>query len=191
MSESRKLLIGFGIVALLCLCAVGTAYFAFRQVEKQVGQAFNTDPTSIARVRQNIAEFEIPPGYRPLTISMFNYDMVNLVPETSSSGMSILMMQYTGLASRNREQMEEQLRRSAQQQSGRPGVPMQLVETRAVSIRGETVTVTISEGNYQGFIMRQWTTVFQGNKGPTILMIQGPVDAWDDQVLDDFLKSIH
>ena len=60
-----------------------------------------------------------------------------------------------------------------------------------MSIRGETVTVTISEGNYQGFIMRQWTTVFQGNKGPTILMIQGPVDAWDDQVLDDFLKSIH
>jgi hypothetical protein len=191
MSESRKLLIGFGIVALLCLCAAGVSYLAFRQLGKQVENALNTDPTSIAKTQDHIAEFDIPPGYRPMAISLFNYDMVNLIPETSNSGMTIMMMQYTGLVSGNRKQLEQQLRQAAERQSNQSGVPMQMVDTREVSIRGETVIVTISEGDYQGFIMRQWTTVFQGNQGPTILMIQGPLNVWDDQLIDDFLKSIH
>lgn len=191
MNESKKILIGFGIVAVMCCCAAGVSYLAFRQLGKQVENAFNADPTSIAKTQDNIAEFDIPPGYGPMAISLFNYDLVNLIPETSNSGMTIMMMQYTGLISGNRTQLEQQLRQAAEQQNNQPGVPLQIVDTREATIREETVVVTISEGDYQGFSMRQWTTVFQGNKGPTILMIQGPLNAWDDQLIDDFLKSIH
>jgi hypothetical protein len=185
------LLIGFGVVALLCLCAAGVTYVAFRQLAKRVENAFNADPTSMARTQDNIAEFDIPPGYHPMAISLFNYDMVNLIPESSNGGMTIMMMQYTGLVSGNSRELEQQLRQAAERQNNQPGVPMQMVATREATIRDETVVVTISEGDYQGFIMRQWTTVFQGNKGPTILMIQGPANAWDDSLIDDFLKSIH
>ena len=104
--------------------------------------------------------------------------------------MMIVLMQYTGLVSGNSEQMEEQLRRSIAQQNNQPGVSMKTVDTQEAVIRGKAVTVTISEGDYQTFTMRQWSTVFDGNKGPTILMVQGVTEAWDQQLLDDFIKSI-
>ena len=67
---------------------------------------------------------------------------------------------------------------------------MQVVDTQEVIIRDQTVTATISEGQYQTLVMRQWSTVFEGNKGPTILMAQGTTSEWDDQLLEDFIKSI-
>ncbi len=191
MNESKKLLIGFGVVLALCCCTAGISYFTLREFGNRMEKAVNGDPTSIARVQVEIAEFDIPPGYKPFAINMFNYDMVTLTPDSSNSGMTIILMQYTGLVSGNSEQMEERLRRTVAQQNNQPGASMQVVETQERVIREQTVTVTISEGQYQTFTMRQWSTVFEGNKGPTILMVQGVVEAWDNQLLDDFIKSIN
>ncbi len=190
MKESKKLMIGFGIVGVLCLCAAGIAYFAFRQVGERVSNFIEGDPTSIAKSQDEIAKFDIPPGYRPMAMSFLNYSMVSLFPEGDSSGMTIMMIQYTGMTAASQEQMEEQLRQTAEQQSGQPGVSMRVVDTYEEVIRGETVTVTVSEGSYESFVMRQWMAIFKGNKGPTILMIQGPTSQWDDQLVEDFIRSI-
>jgi hypothetical protein len=190
MKESKKLMIGFGIVGVLCLCAAGVAYFAFRQFSERVNNFVEGDPTSIAKSQEEIAKFDVPPGYKPMAMSFLNYSMVSLFPEDISSGVSIMMIQYTGMTAASQEQIEEQLRQTAEQQSSQPGVSMNVVDTYEEVIRGETVTVTVSEGNYENFIMRQWMTIFTGNKGPTILMIQGPTFLWDDQFVKDFIGSI-
>lgn len=190
MNESKKLLIGLGVVLVLCCCAAGISYFTFREFGSRMENAFNGDPTSVARAQVEIAEFDIPSGYKPLAINMFNYDMVTLTPDSSNSGMTIMLMQYTGLIAGNSEQMEEQLRQAVAKQNSQPGASMQVVDTHDEVIRKQTVRVTISEAEYQNFTMRQWTTVFEGNKGPTILMVQGPAETWDDQLLEDFIKSI-
>ncbi len=190
MQESKKLLIGLGIIAVICSCIAGAAYFAFRKFESRLQNAVNGDPTSVARARQDIAEFDIPEGYQPFALNMFNYDMLTLTPVSAQSGMTIMLMQYTGLTAGNSEQMEEQLRRAISQQGGQAGTSMKLVDTYEETIRAQTVTVSVSEGQFQGLTMRQWSTVFQGNKGPTIVMVQGITEAWDDQLLDDFIKSI-
>ena len=78
MNESKKLLIGFGVVLAVCACTAGVAFFAFREFGKRVGNAFSGDPTSVARIQAEIAQFEIPPGYETVAINMFNYDMVTL-----------------------------------------------------------------------------------------------------------------
>lgn len=190
MQESKKLLIGLGIISIICCCIAAVAYFAFRKIGTRLQSAVNGDPTSVARVQQDIAEFEIPEGYQPFALNMFNYDMLTLTPVSAQSGMTIMLMQYTGVTAGNSEQMEEQLRRAISQQGGQAGTNMKLVDTYEETIRGQTVTVSVSEGQFQSFTMRQWSTVFQGNKGPTIVMVQGITDGWDDQLLDDFIKSI-
>ena len=190
MNESKKLLIGFGVVLVLCCCTAGVSYFALREFGSRMKNAVNGDPTSFARIQAEIAEFDVPPGYKPLAINMFNYDMVTLTPDSSSSGMTIVLMQYTGLISGNSGQIEEQLRKVVAQQNNQPGASMHVVDTQERVIREKTVTVTISEGQYQTFTMRQWSTVFDGNKGPTILMIQGSAETWDQQLLNDFIKLI-
>jgi len=151
----------------------------------------NGDPTNIAQVQAEIAKFTIPPGYKPFAINMFNYNMVTLTPVSSKSGMMIMLMQYRGLVSGNSEQMEEQLRQAVERQSNQSGTSMQVVDMHEEIIRKQTVTVTISEGQYQTFTMRQWSAVFKGNNGPTILMVQGAVETWNKQLLEDFIKSIN
>jgi hypothetical protein len=191
MKESKKLLIGFGVVAVLCMCAAGISYFAFREFGKRMTNAIGTDTASVDQAKENIAEFDVPEGYSPTVMSFLTYDMVTLNSESSSgSRMMIMMMQTNSFFSGNSEQTTEQLRQAMRQQGSQPGMSMKLIETHEEVIRGETVIISVSEGNYQSFTMRQWMTVFTGNKGPTILMIQGPAESWDDQIIEDFLKSI-
>ena len=191
MSESKKLWIGLGVVLVLCCCTAGMAYFGLRQFGKGIQNAANGDPTSVAQIQVQIAGFDIPPGYQPFAMHIFNYDMVTLAPENSGGGMMIMLIQLHGLGAASREQTELQLRQIAAQQNSQPGTSMQVVDTHEEVIRGETVTVTVSEGQYESLTMRQWTTIFAGNKGPTMLMVQGAVESWDDQLLEDFIKSIH
>jgi len=190
MSESKKLLIGFGIIIVICCCTAGIAFFAFRLFGNRMESAVKGNPTSVAKAKEDIADFDIPAGYKPMSFNFLTYNMITLNPETSGSGMTIMLMQYTGVVSGSSEQMEEQLRRTIAQQNNQPGTSMTIVDTHEEVIRGQTVTVTVSEGRYQSFTMRQWSTVFKGNKGPTILMIQGIAETWDGQLLDDFIKSI-
>ncbi len=191
MSESKKLLIGFAVVGVLCACIAAAGFFAFREVGNRAKKMVSGDPTSVAMIKDNIAEFDIPSGYKATAMNMLVYDIVMLSPDTASKrAPTIMLMQYNGIISGNSAQVEQQLRQAAEQQNGQPGTPMQVVDSFDKEIRGETVTVTVSEGEYENFTTRQWMTVFQGNHGPTILMIQGVVKYWDDQLIDDFIESI-
>jgi len=191
MTESKKLLIGFGVVGLLCLCIAGAAFFGFREFGRRMESVVNGDPANLEKAQEKIAGFDVPPGYKPIAMSLVVYDMVTLTPDSASGpGATIIMMQYNGLSSASDKQIEEQLRQAADQQGGQGGASMQVVDSFESEIRGETVTVTVSEGAYQSFTMRQLTTIFKGNNAPTILLIQGPVEYWDEQLVNDFIKSI-
>jgi hypothetical protein len=185
MSESRKLLIGFAIVGMLCCGVSLVTMLVFREMGNRAERMFSGEPTTVAEIRERMVDFETPAGYEATTMSMFIYDMVILEPDRSNGSM-IMLMQYNSLISGSPAQMEEQLRQSAQQQGNQAGTPMHYVETLEKEIRGETVQITVSEGSG----MRQWLAVFEGKKGITLLMVQGPVEGWDDQLLDDFIASI-
>jgi hypothetical protein len=190
MSEGKKILIGIGVIAALCVCVMGVTYFTFAQLGKKMANIANAEPTSIARVQERVAKFDIPAGYHPLAMSFMGYDSITLIPETATSGMTITLMQYGGVMAGNDEQVREQLKQAMEQQNGVQGTSSTVVETREETIRGETVTVTVSETSLQGMTMRQWMTVFEGNGGLTMLMIQGPAALWDDQLVEDFIASI-
>jgi len=190
MSESKKLLIGFAIVGMICMCIAGVTFLGFRTLGNRFEDMANGEPTSVARAQEKIAEFDIPPGYEPMAMSMFVYDMIYLTPSDSEYDPMIMLMQFSRATAGDPEQMAEQLRQAAEQQTDQPGLSMEMVDSFEEVIRGQTVTVTVSEASYQGFTMRQWVTIFQGNKGPVILMIQGIAETWDEQLVDDFIKSI-
>jgi hypothetical protein len=191
MSRNKKLLIGIGIVGVLCLCAALISFFVIREAGTRMKGMIKTDPTQIASVSEGIAEFDVPPGYElGMAMSFFNYDMVSIMPADSPSSMNIMMMQFTNLSSSDLTQ--EQMQQALEQQSGQKNMNMTVVEERTETIRGKEVAVTISESSATGseFRLRQWMTVFEGNKGPVMLMIQGPTTDWDDDLIADFIASI-
>ena len=191
-NKNRNIWIAVAVVGVLCLVACGVAFLVFRQIGTQVGESIKTDPADMAAVSDKIAKYDMPPGYKvQVSMSLFVYDMVMIGPsQTGSSSMTIMLMQFNNGAGLDQAQMEEQMRQAFEQQGGQPGMQMKVVETREETIRGEQVPVTISEGTNQGIPLRQWMTVFKGNGGPTVLMIQGSTSDWDDELVLNFIHSI-
>jgi hypothetical protein len=191
-NKNRNIWIAVAIVGALCLVACGVAFLVLRQVGTKVTDSIKTDPADTQAVSDKIAQFDMPPGYKAqMAMSIIVYDLVAIAPsQTDSNGMFIMMMQFSSSANLDQAQMEEQMRQAFEQQGGQPGAQMKVVETREETIRGEQVTVTISEGGSQGATLRQWVTVFKGNGGPTVLMIQGATSDWNDELIVNFIHSI-
>ena len=191
-NKNRNIWIAVAVVGVLCLVACGVAFLVFRQVGTKVTEAIKTDPSDVSAVSDKIAQYDLPPGYEAqMSMSLFVYDLVVIgSSQTGSSSMMIMLMQFNNGAGLDQAQMEEQMRQAFEQQGGQPGMQMKVVETREEIIRGEQVIVTISEGASQGITLRQWITVFKGNGGPTMLMIQGTTSDWDEELILNFIHSI-
>jgi hypothetical protein len=198
MNDNRKWLIGFGIVGVLCLCAGVVAVLVFGLGVSQVASSVKTDPASVAAEAQKIADFDVPQGYHEaMAMSFFGYDIVGIFPDNyagssgaATNGVIIMLMQFNA-PGMDEAQMQQQMQQSLQQQSGQRGINMKVVSTYQTTIRGQSSTVTIQEGDSsQGFTLRQLVTVFPGKAGTVMLMVQGPSTAWDQTLIDQFIASI-
>ena len=67
----------------------------------------------------------------------------------------------------------------------------QVVGQQQVTVRGQTVTLVLSEGtNSSGQPYRTLTGVFQGKGGPALLSVEAPLSQWNQAEVDAFLASI-
>jgi hypothetical protein len=196
-NNNKWIWIGLGAASLFCLCAVGVAVFLVLRVGQQFREGMKTDPQGASEAAHAIADYELPEGYQEqVAMDLFAYTMVMIGPESATSpssaaGPMIMLAQFQTIAA-NPEQMREQMRRSFEQQVGRRGLSMQVVDVRKMTIRGEEVDVTILEGtDDQGFVLRELITTFPGKEGTALLMIIGPAQFWDENEIDQFVRSIH
>ena len=187
--------IGLGASALFCLCAVGLAIFLLARMGQQFKQGMKTDPQGASEAAHAIADYELPEGYQEqVAMDFFAYTMVMIGPESttypdSTTGPMIMLAQFT--MPTNQQQMQEQMRRSFEQRSGRPGLQMEVVEVKKATIRGEEVDVTILEGtDDKGLVLRELVTTFPGKDGTALLMIIGLAQFWDEDEIDQFVESI-
>lgn len=190
---TRNILIGLGVAVVFCLCAVAVGIFALRAVGQKVKESIVTDPDQVSNVADRIAKYEIPSGYSEQMAMDFGlYQLVMLAPSGYSSNQPMIMlMSYSSAMGADTQQMQEQMQRSFEQQSGQPGLTWSTVDEHTVTIRGQQVNVVVREGRTDsGFIMRQLVTAFDGENGTVLVMIQGEADAWDQKMIDEFLSSI-
>ena len=195
-SNNKWIWIGLGAAALFCLCAVGVAALVFMLVGQQFKEGMKTDPQSASKAAHAIADYELPEGYEEkIAMDFFAYTMVMMGPKSSTNSSStakpmIMLAQFQ--VATNQQQMEEQMRRSFEQQSGRRGLKMEVVDVKKMTIRGKEVDVTTFEGtDDNGFVMRQVLATFPGKDGTAFLMIMGAAQTWDKEEIDQFIESIH
>ncbi|SRR6266498_1575270 len=195
-NNNKWIWIGLGAAALFCLCAVGVAAFLFLRIGQQFSKGMKTDPEGASKAAHAIADYELPDGYQErVSMNFFVYSMVMIGPDSSSPSSSslkpiIMLAQFQ--VPTDPQQMEEQIRKSFEQQSGRRGLSMKVVEVKKMTIRGEEVEVTTLEGtDDKGFVMRQLITTFPGKDGTAMLMIMGAAQYWDKEAIDKFVESIH
>jgi hypothetical protein len=67
---------------------------------------------------------------------------------------------------------------------------MSVVEEVPVIIQDQETMLSISEGETSdGVSYRMVSANFQGRSGPALLMIAGPLDEWDQEMVDSFISS--
>jgi hypothetical protein len=193
--NNKWLWIGLGGAVLFCLCALGVVIVLSARIGQRVQQGMKTDPESAAKSARAIADYDLPAGYQEqFAMDLFVYTMVFISPASEGSSPVdkpvIMLAQFK--AGADQQQMEEQIRRSFEQQSGQRNLSMKIVENKQMTIRGEQVQVVTYEGtDDNGTIVRQLITTFPGKGGMAMLMIMGDPQHWNKEEIDAFIESIH
>lgn len=190
----KQLFILLGVLSALCVCAAGLGIVGVSYLGKNFSQAVNNadDPANVQRIAAKIADYTLPAGYKQVAFDLVIYQYIVITPDPKSdtSGTFMMMMSYPPNAGLTDEQMQEQMQRTFERQTGTQA-SMKVVDTRTIPIRGKDAKVSILEGKMNnGYLIRQWITVFGGKSGPVILMIQGYPGKWNDKLVNDFVASI-
>jgi hypothetical protein len=191
-NNNKWIWIGLGAAVLLCCCAVIVAGLVFQQMGKKIQEGVKTDPASASKAAHEIVDYTLPDGYQEqMTMNIMIYTFVMITPTSSTTNEPIIMLAQFQ-AGVDEKQMEQQIRQSFEQQSGRRGMTMELKEVKKMTIRGEERQVAIYEGtDSNGTTMRQLIATFPGKNGTAMLMIMGTPTSWDDSKINKFIESIH
>ena len=193
-NKNKWVWIGLGAALLFCCGAVLVAGLVFWQAGQKLKEGISADPEAAAEAAHKIIEYDLPEGYQEqMAMAIMFYSFVVIGPQNSegiSNGPVIMLAQFQAGAV-NQDQMEEQMRQSFEQQSSHPGLSMELVKTEEQTIRGEQTQVATYEGTDEnGNVLRQVITSFPGKDGTAMLMITGPAELWDQDMIDAFIESI-
>lgn len=193
MSRNQKIVLLITSLVLLscCACGVGAYIMGQRLFDYALGGV--SDPAKAKEIAKRIADYTLPAGYEEKGgVDFFLMQMVVILPiQERPDGLIIMLMQFNSDTSR--EQMEQQMRDSLRQGGvDRDIRDLRVVGTETVTIKGQPVTLTISEGFsvQNNAVIRQVVGAFQGKGGATLIMVMGAVEDWDKTLLDNFYKSI-
>jgi hypothetical protein len=193
-NKNKWIWIGLGATVLFCCGAVLVAALVFWQAGKKIQEGVTADPEAAAEAAHKIADYDLPEGYQEqMAMEIMFYSFVVIGPQNSSgiSNGPVFMLAQFQAGMVNQQQMEQQLRQSFEQQSSHPGLSMELVKVEQQTIRGEETEVATYEGtDSNGVVLRQIITSFPGKDGTAMLMIAGPANLWDQDLIDAFIESI-
>lgn len=187
MSYNAKVLLGVGlaIIVLLALCLGGTL-LAGSGLAVALLRGMDIQPEEVAVTAGHIADFDLPPGFRPGASS----EVAGFRTATFEGGdgqSTIVLIQAPALGNLSAEEI-------------RAGLPLNMegwdarstaVAAHTVTIHGAPVEVTVSEAeNEAGERYRVASAVADLPTGATLILYERPLAAWDDAVMVRFFESI-
>jgi hypothetical protein len=195
--NTKQILIILAAAVVFCIvggaAALGGAGLIFNQFQDNV----SSDPEKVRQMANGFMNYQLPDGYsEQMGMDFIIYKMVLISSSLDDIGNKpvvkpIIFVAHFESDELSAEQMTEQMQKSVEQQSGSSGLKLKVVDTRDVTINGNEAVLTVSEGSTAGgTAVRQWVSAFPGKTGFIIVMIQGPIESWDDAIFDEFLASI-
>jgi hypothetical protein len=194
MSRQTKIVLGIVAGALgLCLCVAVLGVFALGAAGVSMARTVEISNQRVSPAGSEIAGYEVPDGWQhQYAVHVMGFSMVGMSgPDGHSHIMLIQVPEGRGTGKPNLQQMLDQAASMPQYRATTRGLKLQQVGQTETTIRGQQVRLMISEGVDAGARpYRQMTGVFQGPNGPTLLIIAGPSETWDQALFDRFIASI-
>ena len=145
------------------------------------------DSQHVAKLAAKIADFELPEGYAPeFSAEMLGYTLAAYKGEGGPSHLYLIQSENEA----DGKELERMLTQLAPGASD-PNTRLTVIENRTTTVRGQEVTLVVSEGtNSENVAYRQVTAGFQGKGGPAMLVLSQSVELWNQESVDAFLQSI-
>jgi len=191
MNTLAKIVLGFVAVALiLCLFSAVGGFLLLRSTGRAIANNIETEPSKANQVADSIAEYTVPAGFgNPYSVKLAGFSLVGYTGDDGHS--HIYLVQVPAYLPLGQADIERQLRENAPEGSYDRTTRMEVIDQQKVTIRGQEVTLLVSEGtNHEGQAFRTVSGMFQGKGGRTLVNVSAPVDAWDQATVDSFLASI-
>jgi predicted GH43/DUF377 family glycosyl hydrolase len=193
---TKTLLIVLGSLFLVCVCAAGvlfsTGMWSIGKIANWAQSNTSEDPAKVEQIASEIANFDIPDGFnKHYGMKLANLTMVQYTSDNEK--VVIIVTQFPAGVSINPDEMMRDIKNGSRDpNSPWYNVDTELIEQRPVTIRGQETTLSISEGtDKDGTLYRVGNAKFQGNgMGSAIVLIAGPKDQWDVELMEDFIASI-
>lgn len=177
MTARRILIILAGGAVVLCGLTVAATQGLFRQL---------TDSVRINSMAQRIADFELPAGFGPdYAVDILDYSIVAYKSADELGHLAFLQAPpgilpdgqvLDGYIASNRDERWTE---------------SQLLHSERRTVRDHPATLTISErSNSEGQAYRNLNMVFEGRNGAVLLVINQPLEDWNDEMVDAFIASI-
>lgn len=192
MDRTTKIILAAAAVAaVLLVCGAIVIGFGVGGVISLVGRNFETNPAQVTPIATDIADFDLPTGYKPtFGMSIAGFKVVSYDPGDGNS--HIWLMQ----APAGTELEGTELQREFQRMSERGPVVAQTrnlkqINSEQIKLRGQEVTLITSEGtNSDGASYRQCAAYFNGKGGPAMVIVEQPIARWNQEQVNQFLASI-
>ena len=192
---TKTVLIAIGSLLLVCACAASvlfvTGLWSFRTITRVTESSTSRDLADVASLLSEVAVITLPDGFgSPYGIHIADITSVGFASQSKNT--HILITQFPQGTVVDTEEMLKLI----SSYSTNPDNPWdtsntRVIEGRPVTIRGQDTYLEISEGtSSDGTTYRVATATFQGKGGPALLMIAGPLDEWDSEMVDTFIASI-
>jgi hypothetical protein len=192
---TKTVLIVIGSILVVCGCMASavfaTGLWSFGRFVSWADESVSESPQVAVRLGSEIADFEVPEGFgAPYSIHFG--DVILIGYKSPSERSHLALAQFPQGTSINVDEMLRIIREGSNDPNSIwRNTEMKLVEQKPVNIRGEECTLSISEGtSSDGVEFRMATAKFEGRGGPSLVMIAGPLDEWDAEMVEDFISSL-
>ena len=147
----------------------------------------NSNPEDVSSAASTIADFEPPAGYTSdFTASLLGYTVAAYNPGDGHSHLYLIQSEKEADGEKLAQMLADLVPGSSD-----PNTRLTVVENRTATVRGQEVTLVISDGiNSERESYRQITAAFEGKGGPALLVLSEPIERWDQSAIDAFIASI-
>lgn len=192
---TKTILIIVGSLLALCACGVVTLSVTGLWSAWKFTNWAETNTTrdlyEVAPMINEIATITLPDGFgSPYGMHIGEITSVGFASQSKNT--HLMLIQFpTGTSINTQELMKQISKYSADSDQRWDTAHTTVIEQKPVTVRGQETTLTISEGtSSDGTAYRTAIANFQGKGGPAVVMIAGPMEEWDSDMVEAFVASI-
>ncbi len=175
---------GGALTLLLSLLVAG--FIMLRSAGWVLTHVIDSEPASVTEVGRSIADYDVPDRYADAyAVEVADFSMVTYHNVDTDGHIYLLQMPETMQV--DPAVLETQLRVA----SGTEVLAeVAVVHHMPCRIRGQETTLVISEGlNHDNRPYRSASAIFPGKGGQALINISGPIEDWDQTMVDSFVGS--